>query len=494
MRVKSVKQIRQGCTVGSRSHTRVRPQFYLLSLALALVLLVSCPLQAIPAGPKFSLDNTAVQMSDGQGFDAIPRGVDFLPDTASGVRLRPTLLIVTHGYQPTRVTGLAMWRGYAEAVYSRLQHAGSPTVTWMVDWNSWLSGERPSSQLAAMIRVFLNSQSEPWDLVLLGHSRGAILENETLNQLGSVANLGYVEEILLDPTASPLMHDSYPDAINPNFHAKIYDDGYQLLPSTIDGRPVSGASYMRVRGKMQPLDFQIPIARGIISHCAIQDWYLHHSNEFVNDIGEVIAQKPAAVYPVPGPEGFNPEYKYLSPDFVITLEDVANATLATCQYLVGLGLDAADAIVSNTLGSIPSDVDVVLPAGAHADVDRCFADSESGCSEWFSWLGAGNTLVLQKTEQAIDRVPEPADAGSWNLRAEGTFGLRPALVMERSAGVGKNAAHSLGGDLATDIVEHQATDPAGIKTGHHHADDPPQGTAPRYDSMCGRWPALEADS
>lgn len=114
----------------------------------------------------------------------------------------------------------------------------------LVNWKSMFGGsEAPALDLADSIRHFLNtrfqSENETWDLLFIGHSRGAIFNGEVTADLAiNPPPMDYVETISLDPTAvlglDPI--HAFPAVSSEVGRAIDYDDRQALLPGiTFDG-------------------------------------------------------------------------------------------------------------------------------------------------------------------------------------------------------------------------------------------------------------------
>ena len=105
-------------------------------------------------------------------------GTDSLSDQNRDV-LRPTLLIVTHGFWTDRGnfeeagnpdaqdndldSHWRDWRSYARSVASNLENAGSHTVTWLVDWDGNAGYEKAITELTGQINDFLRNATETCD-------------------------------------------------------------------------------------------------------------------------------------------------------------------------------------------------------------------------------------------------------------------------------------------------------------------------------------------
>ncbi|MCA9011876.1 MAG: HYR domain-containing protein [Planctomycetaceae bacterium] len=273
-------------------------------------------------------------LTGGRGDDVIDGGTGLnrldggagnnqLFDQGNLVR-RPTLLIVIPGIPGEVLTPLvngpydeAWSQNYAKQVAVALENAGTPTTTWLIDWNAYSGGMAEASQsVASSIDEFLNQQAEPWDLFFFSHSRGAIFAKEVGLKLNEQQNLASVLQILLDPTAVNLFRDQ-PGAVSDRVDARIYDDEHVLFASGVtDGisatgglarYPVSNNLTVDYLGEYQPIygemrDYPTDGLRdsgygGIAVSAAkeIGNWIFNSSDELAADMvsGIVGASKAA---------------------------------------------------------------------------------------------------------------------------------------------------------------------------------------------------------
>ena len=111
---------------------------------------------------------------------------------------------------------------------------------------------KPAGSVAGQVRDFLDHQSEEWDVLFIGHSRGAVLNNKAISELGSPRNLGYLEEIMLDPTAAHFAGEQYPKEIPGRVNYAInYDDNHRLAGDiSKGGKPIENAENRNVGSEM----------------------------------------------------------------------------------------------------------------------------------------------------------------------------------------------------------------------------------------------------
>ncbi|NUQ65487.1 MAG: hypothetical protein HUU20_23715, partial [Pirellulales bacterium] len=265
--------------------------------------------------------------------------------------LRPTLLVVVHGFEPYRGAALGggngEWSTYGKELATRLEEAGSRTTTYLIDWNATIGSNTDATQrVADELARFVGEQDQIWDVFFLGHSRGAIFIKEVGLKLANHANLGVVRQILLDPTAANLFHDRGGETAS-QVRTTVYDDEHVLVPFGVtDGSAaIDGADYFPVYAEMldnpttaladyqtataagsgantalrsewvqaavasatawttgmdvavesNPLvPFIIAAADAIAYHVEITSWYLHKSPYSQQDISQFIAAKGSA--------------------------------------------------------------------------------------------------------------------------------------------------------------------------------------------------------
>lgn len=108
----------------------------------------------------------------------------------------------------------------------------------LIDWDTF--GDNGSSsangqvaEAANKIRAAMGNDGQSWDVILVGHSRGTIFNNELMQKLGNDSRLDYVQMVMLDPTASVYHGDSFPgndNRVSSNVdRVDSYDDNHKLL-------------------------------------------------------------------------------------------------------------------------------------------------------------------------------------------------------------------------------------------------------------------------
>jgi uncharacterized delta-60 repeat protein len=168
----------------------------------------SVDLQANPS-EALSLPATLYADTTTTGHATLTGGTG--PDTLYNqgqLQLRPTLLVVIHGWERSRTANLDEWIDNAHKLATALEGAGSHTTTWVVDWNSTTGAvNSPSQKIADRINSYIAAQDQVTNVLLVGHSRGGIFARDLGNLLSNDPHFGAIQEILLDPTGAPLLHD-----------------------------------------------------------------------------------------------------------------------------------------------------------------------------------------------------------------------------------------------------------------------------------------------
>ena len=244
----------------------------------------------------------------------------------------PTLVVITHGADlksgHDNGRGLQDWQKSLGGNTAReLNISGSQVHVMLIDWagnatnksndelligNGKLSG---SKDVANHINEFLSkdrANGVQMDVMLIGHSRGAIFNFEAAKLLDN-AKIGTLQMIMLDPTAAVFLDDTYPTLALKNVdQTVVYDDGeffagYEKAGFaggiTVDGRKISGAEYRLVN-----------VGTGFTSHMNTVTYYAtgnHSQVNFKNDISWLVNRKTSTIdmysENTSGSEVYNPE-------------------------------------------------------------------------------------------------------------------------------------------------------------------------------------------
>ncbi len=217
---------------------------------------------------------------------------------------RPTLVVATPG-MTSEGPGYNRfpWQDtLARNVSRELNIAGSQVQFMNVNWASTMDNSAAASQVAKHILEFVGQRDVQWNVMLVGHSRGAVFvsdvaasldrgadvatfEGDVPASLGDRAHIRNVQLVLIDPTAAVSLGDVYPNAVPAGIaRAIVYDDGYSLFPlnATKESQRIPGAEYKRV--KMDGIGYYDTSG----SHEKMTSWYA--SQQFQSDMTWLLRQ------------------------------------------------------------------------------------------------------------------------------------------------------------------------------------------------------------
>ena len=202
----------------------------------------------------------------------------------------------------------------------------------VVNWDTYGSVGAPAQFVAQRIQQIVSDTTQfngaPWDILFVGYSRGAIFNNNVIQDLNipSDRHIDYTEAVLLDPTASTVSGDVFPSSVPPGVAREIvYDDGYAFpagkVGGTVLGLPLPSFPLLAVDSNSARIpgaeyyNEQIPIrtyaeSQGHIytgvnaqdsdtSHLAVPYWYYNYLNnpkdpnstQLAHDIAAFIVNK-----------------------------------------------------------------------------------------------------------------------------------------------------------------------------------------------------------
>ncbi len=398
------------------------------------------------------------QLDGGQGNDS-------LSDQNRAV-LRPTLIIITHGGWIDRGhigddndpnlsdeeyanvgDEWVSWRDYGKTIAESLEQSGSQCITWLIDWDANAGNETPINQLVERINSFINEQDQQWDLFLFGHSRGGILVNEVASQLIAQPNLGTVQEILIDPTASNPHGDEYPQQVPDGVRAVNYDDGFALMPEVTDGVRINGADNVNVRDQMRDYGNEhssrevdalkatdklvsalgclsmvssgasivtgmvVAAKDAVVSHRQITDWYVG-SPQFTDDLNGFIGTKGSSdTHATPGNTGrFNATVQYLDsgrPLKQLDLDDLGRMFGQLLRVVGDTGVTYIENTLDTVMGFMRNGVVGLFPAQVDRENIHQFFDTlENQVDHFISQVRMGRNEDHFKLEQIATDVTE----------------------------------------------------------------------------------------
>jgi uncharacterized delta-60 repeat protein len=213
----------------------------------------------------------------------------------------------------------------AQAVYSAIAQAvhdpTAPVKVLVLDWDTRGNALDPARQSAARVLQVVGDTSldaRPWDVLLIGQGRGAVLNQDLAAFLAGSPRVDHVEAVLLQPFANLLAEDAYPATAPSGVAAEtVYDSGHTFaeevrplrdpsspsyaLNTLEQGLPVQGASVgdareaidarLRAAGLDPSASSSAPAAYGTVA-----DWYVD-AGPLARDVARFAAAKDPAGSP-----------------------------------------------------------------------------------------------------------------------------------------------------------------------------------------------------
>jgi hypothetical protein len=162
---------------------------------------------------------------------------------------RPTLFITIPGFKIPNSTADVSWPNNIQkmliSIWSSNGGRYSQYKHFKVDWESMQSMRRQMHELGAVVNNFLDNRAYPWDVVLIGNSRGGILAHELTTLIVDNDKINKLHTFLLDPTASVAQGDKYPvrKVGGAKHYGSLYYDNNSFLLfhfMTLSDRPITG--------------------------------------------------------------------------------------------------------------------------------------------------------------------------------------------------------------------------------------------------------------
>lgn len=343
--------------------------------------------------------------------NAIPQGTTF--------RFRPTLFVSIPGFNINSQT-LDDWQYDLQTVISNLPSEdnvrNSQYKHYAVKWDSDEWAKKQIESFGEDLNDFLNNRSIPWDVVIIGHSRGAIFAHELAEEILGNSNIDHLHTILLDPTATigfGGVNDFYPlykreCSSCSNHYGSLFYDGYYFAWATefttVGDNKISGYNNYG-RGITDHLFDAGPIDT---SHQQFgEKWVADTAQGLERAVGDIWAKKdPGTFYPDPVGEAFVVVAIFQDDIYGEFNVEIANGNLyidgalivgpvgAQVNLLAGKeGLEAslvvlvAAAQIKIRDGHIAASANVAL-ANASADI------SQDGGNLQISVLGSGGDIVV----------------------------------------------------------------------------------------------------
>lgn len=165
---------------------------------------------------------------DGKVLSATRVPLDYFATPSNGIRaVRPTLFISIPGASPDG-RGVHQWQNKVDFKLSTLLNT-QQYVHFTVDWESLTPMQRQADNLADLVKNFLATRNFPWDVVVMGHSRGGIFTHELGQRLAGHPKISKLHLLLLDPNAGTTMGDTYPTLKPAGAYGYLKYDGYPFF-------------------------------------------------------------------------------------------------------------------------------------------------------------------------------------------------------------------------------------------------------------------------
>lgn len=174
-----------------------------------------------------------------------------------------------------------------------------------VDWDTHTALKSQVKDLGELVVDFLNARAFPWDVVIIGHSRGGIFAHELSRELVGKNNLKDLHTFLLDPTASgsPL-GDVYPvkkyDAAPTMHYASLFYDGDPFF-FQFSETGTAGDSDIEGYSNYGRADFLFSDSQ---SHGTFAfDWMESANAGFQRALADILARKSSGSFAIDGTSG-----------------------------------------------------------------------------------------------------------------------------------------------------------------------------------------------
>ena len=168
---------------------------------------------------------------------------------------RPTLFISLHGASVHK--GAQEWQFNLDAELVKNVSKDSQYKHFIVSWDGLKPLRGQVKDLSKIVQKFIQAKVQPWDVVIIGHSRGGIFAHELSESVAEMANVEHTLTVLLDPTAAIPFGDTFPRRKPGGGQVKgynFYDQKGWLAPglpgpvATVSDQSISGYSNQTVRG------------------------------------------------------------------------------------------------------------------------------------------------------------------------------------------------------------------------------------------------------
>lgn len=163
------------------------------------------------------------------------------PQCPSNTKYRPTLFVSIQGLD-IDTESIDQWQSDLDLTLMKMVNSLHYRHI-AIDWQATRQILPQAIDAADAIKLFLSTQDYPWNVVLIGHSRGGIFAHELSKLLTGNGNIKNLHVMLLDPTAAPLVGDLYPIEKAPGAFGYLKFDGQifsYLQAGTVADRTILG--------------------------------------------------------------------------------------------------------------------------------------------------------------------------------------------------------------------------------------------------------------
>jgi len=371
----------------------------------------------------------------------------------SSTNVRPTLFITIPGFKfdlaslSAPDSNLYYWQTLINDEVSDLAVSSNPRHSQhkhiMIGWDSYKMMKRQVEDAADKINEFLDARAYPWDVVIIGHSRGGIFSHELSEQIVSHGNISNLHTILLDPTATigvlGGMNDQYPlgkkNKSNGTHYGSLYYDDVPFAVaadiSTVGDQPINGYDNYG-RGSLSH-SFKPPVSLDKSHGYFADEWIKDTDIGFERALADIWSKKDSATFAYDPAGGLLEKYDISESDFIfdgsVAFNDgnleidgmiVGGPVGATIDASFGKsGIDASTTvlIVSSQIAINKS----YVGASANAYLTNASASlSTKGVNTSFDVLGSGGSVGAEFEDGII--VTGDIDALGISVDSEVEFG------------------------------------------------------------------------
>ena len=276
-------------------------------------------------------DSGSFIFQDGEIISATSSPVDsFELPSGYTFEYRPTLYVSISGFQrfieklaidPTGSYGdpaLSIdgkqWSDWQDIFNGRLQKEFSNGQKYqykhfLVRWDNQKSIRKQGAALANKIKQFLKGRRDKWDVVLVGHSRGALMVNRLSKYLVGNAKIDNLHSYILDPTASVILGDQYPTSLPSQSPTKsfgtLYYDKNGLASATYGGEVIFSTDLGATWSDTDILGYKTVLMKNSTHETIHTDWINAPQNGLAQAFDTIMSKKVKGEYEPDGTLGLD---------------------------------------------------------------------------------------------------------------------------------------------------------------------------------------------